>query len=57
MIDLVYSLNVCDKRRATVEEKKQEYDNSVILFNCGYCYVLAVNYGLMTVYKNDSVRI
>ncbi len=43
--------------RSIVEEKEQEYDNSVILIYRGYWYVFSENNGLITVYKNDRVRI
>ncbi len=43
--------------RSIVEEKEQEYKNSVILIYCGYWYVFSENNVLITVYKNDRVRI
>lgn len=49
-------LQLMKSERAIVEEKEQEYGNSVILFHRGYCYVFTENNGLITVYKNDRVR-
>ena len=43
--------------RAIVEEKEQEYGNSVILIYRGYCYVFSQNNGLKTIYKNNKIRL
>ena len=50
-------LQLMKSERAIVEEKELEYDNSVILIYRGYCYVFAENNGLITVYKNDRIRV
>lgn len=42
--------------RGIIEEKEQEYGDSVILIYHGYCYVFTENNGLKTVYKNNRVR-
>ena len=42
--------------RGIIEDKEQEYGDSVILIYRGYCYVFTENNGLKTVYKNDRVR-
>jgi len=49
-------LQLMKSERGIVEEKEQEYDDSVILIYRGYCYVFTENNGLKTVYKNDRVR-
>ena len=49
-------LQLMKSERAFVEEKEQKYGNSVILFYRGFCYVFTENNGLITVYKNNSVR-
>lgn len=43
--------------RGIIEEKEQEYGDSVILIYHGYCYVFTENNGLKTVYKNDRIRV
>lgn len=43
--------------RGIIEEKEQEYGDSVILIYRGYCYVFTENNGLKTVYKNNRVRV
>ena len=50
-------LQIMKSERSIVEEKEQEYGNSVILIYRGYCYVFTENNGLKTVYKNDRIRI
>ncbi len=42
--------------RGIIEDKEQEYGDSIILIYRGYCYVFTENNGLKTVYKNDRVR-
>ena len=49
-------LQLMKSERGIVEEKEQEYGDSVILIYRGYCYVFTENNGLKTVYKNDRVR-
>ncbi len=49
-------LQLMKSERAILEEKEREYGHSVILIYRGYCYVFTENNGLITVYKNDSVR-
>ena len=50
-------LQLMKSESAIIEEKEQKYDNNtVILIYRGYCYVFTQNNGLITVYKNDSVR-
>lgn len=49
-------LQLMKSERGIIEEKEQEYSNSVILIYRGFCYVFTENNGLMTVYKNDRVR-
>ena len=49
-------LQLMKSERGIIEEKEQEYGNSVILIYRGYCYVFTENNGLKTVYKNDRVR-
>jgi hypothetical protein len=49
-------LQLMKSERAIIEEKEQEYGNSVILIYRGFCYVFTENNGLKTVYKNDRVR-
>lgn len=43
--------------RVYIEDKEQQYGDSVILIYHGYCYVFTANNGLKTVYKNDNSRI
>lgn len=50
-------LQLMKSERGIIEEKEQEYGDSVILIYHGYCYVFTENNGLKTVYKNDRVRI
>ena len=47
---------VMKSERGIIEEKEQEYGNSVILIYRGYCYVFTEDNGLKTVYKNDRIR-
>lgn len=49
-------LQLMKSERGIIEEKEQEYDDSVILIYHGYCYVFTENNGLKTVYKNNRVR-
>ena len=49
-------LQLMKSERGIIEDKEQEYDDSVILIYRGYCYVFTENNGLKTVYKNDRVR-
>lgn len=49
-------LQLMKSERWFIEEKEQEYGNSVILIYHGYCYVFTENNGLKTVYENDKVR-
>lgn len=49
-------LQVMKSERGIIEEKEQEYGDSVILIYRGYCYVFTENNGLKTVYKNDRIR-
>ena len=49
-------LQLMKSERGIIEEKEQEYGDSVILIYRGYCYVFSENNGLKTVYKNDRVR-
>ena len=49
-------LQLMKSERGIIEEKEQEYDDSVILIYRGFCYVFTENNGLKTVYKNDRVR-
>ncbi len=49
-------LQLMKSERGIIEEKEQEYGNSVILIYRGFCYVFTENNGLKTVYKNDRVR-
>ena len=49
-------LQLMKSERGIIEEKEQEYGDSVILIYRGYCYVFTENNGLKTVYKNDRVR-
>ncbi len=50
-------LQLMKSERGIIEEKEQQYDDSVILIYHGYCYVFTKNNGLITIYKNDRVRI
>lgn len=50
-------MQLMKSERGIIEEKEQEYGDSVILIYHGYCYVFTENNGLKTVYKNDRVRI
>ena len=50
-------LQLMKSERGIIEEKEQEYGDSVILIYRGFCYVFTENNGLKTVYKNDRVRI
>ena len=50
-------LQVMKSERGIIEEKEQQYGDSVILIYRGFCYVFTENNGLKTVYKNDRVRI
>ena len=49
-------LQLMKSERGIIEEKEQEYGDSVILIYRGYCYVFTENNGLKTIYKNDRVR-
>ena len=49
-------LQLMKSERGIIEEKEQEYGDSVILIYRSYCYVFTENNGLKTVYKNDRVR-
>ena len=49
-------LQLMKSERGIIEDKEQEYSDSVILIYRGYCYVFTENNGLKTVYKNDRVR-
>ena len=49
-------LQLMKSERGIIEEKEQEYGDSVILIYRGYCYVFTESNGLKTVYKNDRVR-
>ena len=49
-------LQLMKSERGIIEEKEQEYGDSVILIYHGYCYVFTENNGLKTVYKNNRVR-
>ena len=49
-------LQLMKSERYIIEEKEQEYGDSVILIYRGFCYVFTENNGLKTVYKNDRVR-
>ena len=49
-------MQLMKSERGIIEEKEQEYGDSVILIYRGYCYVFTENNGLKTVYKNDRVR-
>jgi hypothetical protein len=49
-------LQLMKSERAIIEEREEEYGNSVILIYRGFCYVFTENNGLKTVYKNDRVR-
>ena len=49
-------LQLMKSERGIIEEKEQEYGDSVILIYRGYCYVFTESNGLKTVYKNDKVR-
>ncbi len=50
-------LQLMKSERGIIEEKEQEYGDSVILIYRGYCYVFTENNGLKTVYKNDRVKV
>lgn len=50
-------LQLMKSERGIVEEKEQEYGDSIILIYRGYCYVFSENNGLKTVYRNDRVRV
>ena len=50
-------LQIMKSERAIIEEKEQEYNDSIILIYRGYCYVFSKNNGLITVYKNDRIRV
>ena len=49
-------LQLMKSESGIIEDKEQEYGDSVILIYRGYCYVFTENNGLKTVYKNDKVR-
>ena len=49
-------LQLMKSERGIIEEKEQEYGDSVILIYRGFCYVFTENNGLKTVYKNDRVK-
>ena len=49
-------LQLMKSERGIIEDKEQEYGDSVILIYRGFCYVFTENNGLKTVYKNDKVR-
>lgn len=49
-------MQLMKSERGIIEDKEQEYGDSVILIYRGYCYVFTENNGLKTVYKNDRVR-
>ena len=48
-------LQLMKSERGIVEEKEQQYGDSVILIYRGFCYVFTENNGLKTVYRNDRV--
>ena len=50
-------LQLMKSERGIIEDKEQEYGDSVILIYRGYCYVFTENNGLKTVYKNDKIRL
>ena len=50
-------LQLMKSERGIIEEKEQEYGDSVGLIYRGYCYVFSENNGLKTVYKNDRVKV
>lgn len=50
-------MQLMKSERGIIEEKEQEYQDSVILIYRGYCYIFTENNGLKTVYKNDRVRV
>ncbi len=50
-------LQLMKSERGIVEEKEQEYGDSIILIYRGFCYVFTENNGLKTVYKNDRIRV
>ena len=49
-------LQLMKSERGIIEDKEQEYGDSVILIYRGFCYVFTENNVLKTVYKNDRVR-
>ena len=49
-------LQLMKSERGIIEEKEQEYGDSVILIYRGFCYVFTENNDLKTVYKNDRVK-
>ena len=49
-------LQLMKSERAIIEDKEQEYGDSVILIYRGFCYVFTENNGLKTIYKNERVR-
>ena len=49
-------LQLMKSERGIIEEKEQEYGDSVILIYRGFCYVFTENNGLKTVYINERVR-
>ena len=50
-------LQLMKSERGIIEEKEQEYDDSIILIYQGFCYVFTENNGLKTIYRNDRVRV
>lgn len=50
-------MQLMKSERYILEEKEQEYSNSVILIYRGYCYVFTENNGLKTVYKNNRIKV
>ena len=50
-------MQLMKSERYILEEKEQEYSNSVILIYRGYCYVFTENNGLITVYKNNRIKV
>lgn len=50
-------LQLMKSERGIIEEKEQEYGDSVILLYRGFCYVFTENNGLKTVYKNHRIKV
>ena len=49
-------LQLMKSERGIIEDKEQEYGDSIILIYRGFFYVFTGNNGLKTVYPNDRVR-